>query len=677
MSAAQLPAPVRRVALLESSVAERIAAGEVIERPSSVIKELVENSVDAGSTRIWVDIRDGGQSLIRVVDDGCGMGREDAVLALNRFATSKIRTWDDMENLQTLGFRGEAMPSIVAVSCLELLTREAASPVGTRVVARGADPVRVEEVGCAEGTTATVTELFFNTPARRKFLKSGVAEAARIVDLMGRFAMLHTHIHFRLTSGDRELFNLPVQYGLQERLKRLWHVDARGGVATLAHIEEGVRVSGVAVCPPTFANTRARQVIFVNGRLVVNPALSQAIQQGFEPLVPDRRFPMAVIFIEVPPGEVDVNVHPTKSEIRFLAPRLVFRSVRDAIANALTRAEAQPQDHVEAIRRVTNSAPPTRSPALRPSWGAPPAPTSVPTGGASASLTGQGHAAPSARFGAARPLPEEVQAAIELSMPLEIAPAAPPPPRSQALLFPEASRRPGNGTPDGGAPGTTDEATATEVSAAQLPSMPIPPPIARVASPTASRWQVLAQLHRTYIVGLRDDDLFIVDQHTAHERVNYELLAHLEEGSRQVASQPLLFPMMLELAPDEAAALAANIDIFEELGYEIEPFGGETFVVRALPAGLPALSRPPVLTQIVAEVARDDRAREPQRLRELLRATTACRASVMAGDLLTREEMETLLTRLEAVPRGGYCPHGRPVIIGLGEVELARLFGRR
>lgn len=677
MSEAQPPAPIRRVALLESSVAERIAAGEVIERPSSVIKELVENSVDAGATRIWVDIRDGGQSLIRVVDDGCGMGREDAVLALNRFATSKIRTWDDMENLQTLGFRGEAMPSIVAVSCLELLTREAGAPIGTRVVARGADPVRVEEVGCAEGTTATVTELFFNTPARRKFLKSGVAEAARVVDLMGRFAMLHTHIHFRLTSGERELFNLPAQYGLQERLKRLWHVDARGGVASLAHIEEGVRVSGVVVCPPTFANTRARQVIFVNGRLVVSPALSQAIQQGFEPLVPDRRFPMAVIFIEVPPGEVDVNVHPTKSEIRFLAPRLVFKCVRDAVAEALTQAGAQPQDHVEAIRRVTSPGIPVSGPTQRSSWNAPrPAPSLPPTAFHGRS-TPQGQADASPRFGGARPLPEQVQAAIELSMPLGLdAPrdtSAPP----HADLETEASAR-REAAPHAWEITSPDAASAVaDVTSPHLPSMPIPVPVARVAAPTASRWQVLAQLHRTYIVGLRDDELFIIDQHTAHERINYELLSHLSEGAKQAASQPLLFPMMLELAPDEAAALAANIDIFEELGYEIEPFGGETFVVRALPAGLPALSRPQVLAQIVAEVARDDRAREPQRLRELVRATTACRASVMAGDLLTREEMETLLTRLDAVPRGGYCPHGRPVSIGLGEADLARLFGRR
>ena len=669
MSEAQLPGHVRRVALLESSVAERIAAGEVIERPSSVIKELVENSVDAGATRIWVDIRDGGQSLIRVVDDGCGMGLDDAVLALNRFATSKIRTWDDMENLHTLGFRGEAMPSIVAVSSLELLTREAGAPVGTRVVARGADPVRVEEAGCAEGTTATVTELFFNTPARRKFLKSGVAEAARIVDLLGRFALLHTHIHFRLTSGNREHFNLPVQYGLEERLKRLWHIDPRGGVVPLAHIEEGVRVSGVAVCPPTFANTRARQVIYVNGRLIASTALSQAIQQGFEPLVPDRRFPMVVIFIELPPAEVDVNVHPTKSEVRFLSPRLVFKCVRDAIANALTRAGAQPQDHVDAIRRASGRERSAGTPPHRPQGSVSP--------GAPGRPHGQG--AP-AHLPAGRPLPAQVEAAIALSLPLDApstgAPSAdfPSPPlvRTPVIAAPLDERA-------ASPPSDDDRSGPPTPSPRQdlLPSMPIPAPIARVSSPSTSRWQVLAQLHRTYIVGLRDDDLYIVDQHTAHERINYELLAHLSDVPRHAASQPLLFPIMLELAPDEAAALAANLEVFEELGYEIEPFGGETFVVRALPAGLPALSRADVLAQIVAEVARDDRAREPLRLRELLRATTACRASVMAGDPLTREEMTSLLTRLDAVPRGGYCPHGRPVSICLGETELARLFGRR
>lgn len=620
-------APRRRVALLETSVAERIAAGEVIERPASIVKELVENAVDAGATRIWIDLRDGGQSFLRVIDDGCGMGRDDAVLALNRFATSKIRTWDDMENLHTLGFRGEALPSIVAVSRLELLTRDIGAPVGTRIVARSTDPLTVEEAGCPEGTTATVTELFFNTPARRKFLKSSVAETSRVVELVGRFALLHTNIHFRLMSGEREHLNLPVQYGLQERVKRIWSLEPRSRMTDVAHTEEGVRVSGVAVCPPAFANTRARQVLFVNGRLVVSQALSQAIAQGFEPLVPDRRFPMAVIFIEVPPDAVDVNVHPTKSEIRFLSPRLVFKVVRDALAEALTRADAQPQEHVEAIRRTPSVARlPQETPRIR-------------------------------------PLPEQVQAAIALCQPLE------PPPTD--ATFSSATRA--TAAPAVPPPSPSTPATQT----LELPLMPMPAPIAHVARPSASRWQVLAQLHRTYILGLHDGDLFIVDQHTAHERINYELLTHLSDGPREALSQPLLFPLMLELATDEAAALAGSLDVFEELGYEIEPFGGETFVVRALPSGLAALARADVLRRVVAEVALDERTREPQRLRELLRATTACRASVMAGDLLTREEMESLLTRLEAVPRGGYCPHGRPVSIRLGEDDLARLFHRR
>jgi DNA mismatch repair protein MutL len=694
-----IPQTTGRVALLEASVAERIAAGEVIERPSSVVKELVENAIDAGSTRVWIDIREGGQAQIRISDDGCGMSREDATLAINRFATSKIRTWEDMEALQTLGFRGEALPSIVAVSRMELLTREHHAAVGTRLVARGADPVMVEEAGCPAGTTVTVSELFFNTPARRKFLKSGVAEAARIVDLLGRFSLLHTHIHFRLTSGDKEFFNFPHQYGLVERLKRLWHVDARGGLAEVARSEGEARLSGVVVCPPTFANARTRQVIYVNGRLVVNQALSQAITQGFDPLVPDRRFPMAVLFIEIPPGEVDVNVHPTKSEVRFLYPRALFKLVRDGVAEALTAAGAQPQDHVEAIARVASrlgepasSRPaPVHDGALDPAFRAP-TPDHRPhrAGAPSPGGTEHGQGAPRRE----RPLLEQVQAAIEAVAPLDDgagpldravpgpdpgppanAPAQEPDPRAataprpeQEALFPPAE--------DVFVPSSEGQDGEARIDG-ELPSMPIPGPVARVAAPSGSRWQVLAQLHRTYIVCLKGDELWLVDQHTAHERVNYELLSHITDGSRQVASQPLLFPLMLELAADEAAALAGHLEVFEELGYSIEPFGGGTFVVRALPAGLKALSRPAVLRQIIAEVTQDERAREPHRLKELLRATSACRASVMAGDLLTREEMETLLARLEAVPRGGYCPHGRPVAIGLGEADLARLFHRR
>ena len=667
MSASAASTPRARVALLETSVAERIAAGEVIERPSSIIKELVENAVDAGSTRIWVDIRDGGQSFLKVVDDGCGMSRDDAALALNRFATSKIRTWEDMENLQTLGFRGEALPSIIAVSRLELLTRETGAPSGTRIVARGADDVRVEDAGCAEGTTAMVTDLFFNTPARRKFLKSGVAEAARIVDLLGRFSLLHTNIHFRLTSGEREYFNLPHQYGLADRLKRLWQLDPKTPVAPLGHVRGDVKVSGVAVCPPTFASQGTRQVIYVNGRLVVSKQLSIAIAQGFEPLIPHRRFPMAVVFIELPSGDVDVNVHPTKSEVRFLHPDAVFRAVRDAIAQALTEADAQPQDHVEAIVRATDRDTPSGlvvdvdEASLHSPSAASAARVDSPTATPSRSSPG---ATPAFPQGRTRPTAAQVDAALAAVAPLE-----------PQLAEAPASPAPVTSSPRHTAEPPTPEDTA--VRQEELPTMPMPVPLARVATPSASRWQALAQLHRTYIIGLHDGDLWIVDQHTAHERVNYEQLAHITDGSRAAASQPLLFPVMLELGADEAAALTANLEVFDELGYQIEPFGPETVVVRALPAGLSALSRADVLRQIIAEVVGDDRAREPHRLRELLRATTACRASVMAGDTLTREEMETLLSRLEAVPRGGYCPHGRPVSIRLGEDDLGRLFGRR
>ena len=734
----------QRVALLERGVAERIAAGEVIERPASVIKELVENSIDAGATRVWVDLVDGGQTRLQITDDGCGMSREDVALAINRFATSKIRSWDDVENLHTLGFRGEALPSVVAVSRLELLTRESSAETGTRLVARATDPVVLEEAGCPVGTTATVTELFFNTPARRKFLKSAAAETGRIVDLLGRFSLLHTNIHFRLTAGGREVFNFPPQYGLVERLKKLWHFDVRGGVAEVAHQEGDARISGVVFCPPTFAPTRARQCLFVNGRLIVNVALSQALAQGFEPLVPDRKFPMAVLFIEIPPLAVDVNVHPTKSEVRFLYPRQIFKLVRDSVAAALVRNQARPTDPTRDIARLQRPAR-SEAPSLvarRDDDGAffrgdgndarGDDPTfrghsNVARGGSNvgrgdgdgarggsdyARANGDGEredspafradspafrgdsdgargdsdgargdgpafrgdgdgargdslAGPTSRDPHRRPLLAEVQAAMEAATPLS--------PRSPKQGLPEgrSSRLEAPNVGDAG----PDLELAGLVADDALPG--ITRSIAEISPRTEPRWQVLTQLHRTYIVCLRNTELWLVDQHTAHERINYERLAHLSDPGHACATQPLLFPIMLELPADEGAALSAQLEIFAELGYEIEPFGGETFVVRALPAGIKALGKPEVLRQIIAEMLHDERSSEPQRLRELLRATTACRASVMAGDVLTREEMEALLVGLEQIPRRGYCPHGRPVSVRLTEDDLARLFHRR
>jgi len=601
------------VVQLDPGVAERIAAGEVVERPASVVKELVENALDAGATQVFVEIKDGGQTFLRVTDNGCGMSQEDAVLALLRFATSKIREWEDLERLDTLGFRGEALPSIVAVSRTEIVTREVEAPHGTRIVVHGAEAPRIEAAGCPEGTTITVTDLFFNTPARRKFLKSATAEAARIIDILGRLALARTDVHFRLTvrnredQQSREVFNFPVQYALADRVAKLWNTDA--GFVTVQAESEGARVVGVVAPPPIFAASRVRQAFYVNGRMINPATLSVALAQGFDPLLPDRKFPIGVLFVDVPPDLVDVNIHPTKAEVRFLHPREVFRVVRDAVADGLRGHGAGPLDAAEAVARHAFAEPRQVSgehrPRLYPSAGHAPSASERPT------------------VTAAR-----VEAAMDAMQP----------------LLPEMSS--------------------------------VPTPIARVTRPSKARWQVLAQLDRTYIVCLRGDELWLVDQHTAHERIHYEALSYITDGGTP-PSQPLMFPLLLDLAPDEAQALQDSLETFAALGYEIEPFGGSTFVVRALPVGIERLSRPETIRQIVAEVLHDGAPREAHRLRDLLRATTACRASVMAGDVLTREEMEILLERLETVEHAAYCPHGRPVSVRLGADELARLFGRK
>lgn len=655
----------RRVALLEKSVAERIAAGEVIERPASVVKELVENSLDAGATQVWVEVREGGQSLLKITDNGCGMSREDAVLALSRFATSKIQAWEDMDSLHTLGFRGEALASVSAVSRLEMITREHDADHGTRIIAQGAEPPRVDDAGCPPGTTAIVTRLFYNTPARRKFLKSSSGELARIVDILGRLALCRTDVHFRLCSAShetgemRDVFNFPSQMGLADRLARLWHLPGRDGLAVVEREEGRLRICGVVGVPPVMAPNRTRQAFFVNGRSVGHPALSQALTQGFGALLPERRFPLAVLFIDLPPDEIDVNIHPTKAEVRFLHQNTLFRLVRDAVAQALGGRSPEPQDGAEAVSRhvfgqslpremdpESRGEPTTAEgpPQLEPRWGS--------------HGSGQAHRGSSPPLGPSgtwrsRPTPTQVERAMDLVEPLL------PLVHDDVPDDPEgAPRRPANGT---------DIVEADSVNAGEA------------GSPGPSRaptWRILAQLDRTYIVSSRGEELWLVDQHAAHERINYERLGSTFGARREVASQPLLFPQMLELAPDEAQALHDLLPVFEALGYELEPFGGDSFVVRAVPEGLKRLSRPEVLRRIVAEVVADDVASEPDRLREKVRASTACRSSVMAGETLSPEEMLSLLTQLEHVPNASHCPHGRPTWIRLSPGDLARLFGR-
>jgi len=598
---------VTRVQILEKSVAERIAAGEVVERPVSIVKELVENSLDAAASRITIELQGGGSTLIRVTDDGHGMSEADVRLAVQRFATSKIRQWEDLDELVTLGFRGEALPSIAAVARVEIQTCEPDAEHGTELRIEGSETLRVAPVAGVPGTRITVRDLFYNTPARRKFLRSPAAETAQVADLVGRLAAAWPEVHFRLTSNGKELFSFPAGLPTAERLSRLWKVPS-DRLVPIQGQGEGLLVDGLVALPPEARSTRAAQIFLMNGRVIRSNALSQALVEGFSPLLERGRFPVGLVRLTVDPSQVDVNVHPTKLEVRFARPRPVFSTLFRAVANALETRGADPVQPRHLERALDSG-----------TW----------------EQTGSGEGS-SPRSSLPPPRP-----------------SLPPPPTQAVLEFLR--------------PLQDQEGEASEKAARSD----------RVGEPVRPRFVPLAQLHDTFLVGLVDGDLWLIDQHTAHERVNYERLGHLAPMGER--SQGLLVPEVLEFPPPLAEFLGGHLEDFRELGFEVEPFGGDAFQLRGVPVGLPARRVLEAFRALVEEAAEGGvtvRGTVQEGFRERLRAMVSCKAAVKSGDPLTHAEMTRLVHDMLEVEHSRYCPHGRPTRILLDRRALERLFHR-
>ncbi|MCD4785003.1 MAG: DNA mismatch repair endonuclease MutL [Candidatus Eremiobacteraeota bacterium] len=588
-----------KINILDKTVANKIAAGEVVERPASVIKELIENAIDAGAKKIQVNLEEGGQKLIEVIDDGIGMSGEDAKLAMERFATSKINSWEDLESINTFGFRGEALPSISAISRLTITTREHDSKVGYRVVCNGGEVEDPVEVGAPVGTRVTVRDIFYNTPARRKFLKKASSETAHIVGITQKLALVNDNIAFHLASNGRTLINFPSQMNLRERILTIWGLPLDYNSIFIEHESPSVRVSGY-ICPPDkLKSHRSYQTFFVNGRYIKNIMINQAVVEGFSPLLPAGKFPIALIFIDLSGEDVDINVHPNKMEVRFLRPGAIFKTVRDAIKKGLRDFGYTPFTPV---------------------------------------------------MGDVNPL-------------------------LQAPVYPAATHESQKSTTSGYLP-----------SSVELPGFVVEPgyrtPPAGIQYtktpetdlPVKREFRALAQIRKTYIIGLVGDEIWIVDQHTAHERINYEKLSRV--GKNIVGSQKLMFPIMMELPPTLFNFLGDKKERFEEIGFEIEPFGGNSYLIKAVPYGFNKLEKKENLIEILEEVAEGEPYSNLTALYEHLRATIACKSSIKAGDTLNVEEMNSLVNELIRMDYSSFCPHGRPVVIKLSKEHVDRMFFR-
>lgn len=638
-----------RVHRLDPSIANQIAAGEVIERPANAVKELVENALDAGARHITVDIEEGGKKLIRVRDDGCGMNSSDVVLALQRHATSKLQDTADLFAIRTLGFRGEALPSIAAVSQLELTSREAESESGTRITVEAGVVTDVSEVGCSPGTEIVIRNLFYNTPARFKFLKSDASEAGRIAEMMGHLALAYPEVAFRLRNNSSETlrveaggsaFNAVVCVLGRDMARQMLPIAASGD-----QHDHDIRVTGFVGRPQMTRANRNGQTFFVNGRVIKSRSLQHAVVSAYEGLVHGQnRYPLAVIFIQLPPNAVDVNVHPTKSEVRFAREWEVHHAVRVAMRETLVAAQ------------------------LAPEWG---------LGGQAAAANDSGPVAP---FSANRPLPATpLSAAEDQTVPPHLRPDTAVTNPQSAVRNPQYTAPPGDYqgyhqpvAPSGGDLGQFRNTYQSIVNGqGRLPEMAPPEEAARKLA-----LRPLAQIsNNAYILCEAEDGLYIVCQHRAHERILADRAIAAAEG-KPVEAQHLVIPFTLEIGARAAAAIEEHGSLLQDLGFEVEAFGGSSVLVRSVPAMVAQGDYQTAFTDLLDELVSGLGGQSLQERRRALLTMLSCKNAIKAGDPLQPEQMKKLMDDLMEVANPSICPHGQPILIKISTMELDKKFER-
>ena len=604
---------MNRIQRLPPELANQIAAGEVVERPASVIKELVENAIDANATRITIVVEFGGKKLMSVEDDGEGMSAEDAVLAVERHATSKIRQASDLAAISTLGFRGEALPSIASVSRFRLRTRARGTLSGTELKIEAGKLVSKREVGAPEGTLVEVGELFFNLPARRKFLKADTAEAAQVSRLVTQLALCYCEVGFVLKSGARLLLEAPPAGSLAERFYQIY--GERPDLIPVSKSAAGITIGGYVAALGEQGPARGPQHVFVNNRIVRDRTIAHAIQAAYAVATIKERSPEVHLFIELPPDRVDVNVHPTKAEVRFLEQGLVHEVLRRAIVDALGATGAP-----ELVLS------PVVAPATVAHTGALPLGFAPSPGAATAQMSQIAIATPASAPPAADLDAWAIAAAAS-------APAAWPQPRSTTQAGQEA--------------------------------------IATLIKPMTP----LGQFRNTFIIAVDDEGLAIIDQHVAHERILFEQFSE-RLTSRELESQRLLTPVVLEVSPGEHQTLLTNATALSRFGFEIEDFGGTSLRIGAVPAVLDWTRCEESLRAVAADLDGLSPAAGVEVVLRQMAATMACHAAVKANDSLTREKMQYLLDELRRTSHSSVCPHGRPVVLRLTRREIERNFER-
>lgn len=639
---------LNRIRKLDPQIANQIAAGEVLERPANAVKELVENALDAGARRINIDIEDGGKKLIRVRDDGAGMNASDAVLSLQRHATSKLKEAADLWAINTLGFRGEAMPSIAAVSRMEITTREHDAEAGTRVSVEAGTVVDVSEIGCSPGTEIVVRDLFFNTPARFKFLKSDAAEAARIAEMIGHLALAYPEVAFRLRHNGNELLRVEANGNPFNAVVCVMGNETGRQMLPIAPSSEDetspIKVTGFVGRPQLTRANRNSQIFYINSRVVKNRTIQHAVSAAYEGLIHGgNRFPIAVIFIQMPPGAVDVNVHPTKSEVRFAREWEIHHAVRIAARETLAAAQLTPDwQFVPRAVAPTDAVNGSEGPAVGEEAGAglTDSANQAPTNLSSRPADYQGFSQPVAPRGGSI---NDFREAYQNQSPFTLQNAAPVP--NSQLTTPLTQ----NLFPD---------YTPPEEKKLNLR------PLAQIS-------------HNAYILCEAEDGLYIVCQHRAHERILADRAIVAAEG-RAVEAQRLVIPFTAEVGPRAAAAIEENADLIKDLGFEVESFGGSSVLVRSVPMLVAHGDYQTAFGDLMDEMISSDGkpGRTLQERRRQLLTMLSCKNAIKAGDPLQPEQMQKLIEDLLTVQNPGICPHGQPILIKISTLELDKKFER-
>ncbi len=656
---------------LSPHVADLIAAGEVVERPASVVKELLENAIDAGAQSVTVEMKNGGMTYLRVSDDGCGIAPGELPTAFLRHATSKLRTAEDLAAIGTLGFRGEALAAISSVSRLDIFSREHGALSGAKLHLEGGVPGEVEDAGCPEGTSIIVRDLFYNTPARLKFMKRDSAEATAIAGLVGHLALSHPEVSFKLIKDGTQTLLTPGDGALRSAIYASLGREFALSLEEVKGADAELGVTGFVTSPIASRGTRGMQTFFVNGRLVKSQLLTAALEEAYSNRMMKGKFPGCVLLVELPRDMVDVNVHPAKTIVKFVGERRVFDLVYHAVMAALDRREEaerpQPgpasqvqnprgdffanmtsQQYRERVQAETKRPAPVQSePARAPQ----PWRTKVP-----ALDTSSGARAVLSDFTRRAPEPAGAPPSVPAFAP---DPAAVP----VTLPMPKENARPVAGGPSlPPEPAPAEHLTAPEPEDGQTTFVP----------PSAVPWRIAGEVLDTYIVCEDEDrNVWLIDKHAAHERVNFD---RMKANQEPLMCQALLAPLVAEFAAEEYSALAANLDLLREFGFECEEFGGGSLILRAIPADIDSGDAIPALEELADKLVTAHTA-DPAAARDALLHTMACKAAIKGGWKSDLSELRVLVDKVQS-GEVQFCPHGRPVKAKLTKYELEKMFKR-